>query len=123
MITEVMTNSRPVQTATVPQPIVSPLEQQKQDEVKTTQNDVAVQGHSEKDVEKAVTELTNHFQNIQRNLNFSVDEDSGVTVVKIVDMESQEVIRQIPTEDALALAQRLRESSADESGIFIHSKV
>jgi flagellar protein FlaG len=42
------------------------------------------------------------------NLQFSIDEESGETVVKVVDTETDEVIRQIPSEEMLALARNLQ---------------
>lgn len=78
---------------------------------------------SPQELQSAVSDLSNHFQNIQRNLSFSIDEDSGETVVKVIDAESQEVIRQMPSELALNLAQRLSEMSKDTSGVFLNSKV
>ena len=56
-------------------------------------------------VKLAVSQLNNHVQAIQRNLQFSVDH--GTMVVKIVDTQSNQVIQQIPTEAALNLAQAL----------------
>lgn len=46
-----------------------------------------------------------------RNLQFSIDEDTGRTVVKIVDPETQEVIRQIPSEQLLSIAKSLASST------------
>jgi flagellar protein FlaG len=40
-----------------------------------------------------------------QSLQFSLDKDSGKTVVKVMDTETNEVIRQIPTEEVLALSQ------------------
>ncbi|MDX3904132.1 MAG: flagellar protein FlaG [Pigmentiphaga sp.] len=42
-----------------------------------------------------------------RNLTFSIDEDSGTVVVKVIDGDTQDVIRQIPSEEALALSRSL----------------
>lgn len=42
------------------------------------------------------------------NLQFSIDEESGETVVKVVDADTDEVIRQIPSEEMLALARNLQ---------------
>lgn len=47
---------------------------------------------------------------IHRNLEFSLDEDSGITVVKVVDARSGDVIRQIPSEVAVRLAESFRET-------------
>lgn len=50
-----------------------------------------------------------------RNVRFQVDDGTGVVVVKIVDSASGEVIRQIPNEELLRLAQRLSEGDTDVS--------
>ncbi|HHO69378.1 MAG TPA: flagellar protein FlaG [Gammaproteobacteria bacterium] len=58
-------------------------------------------------VESAVSQISEFVQNLQRDLQFSVDEDSGRIVIKVIDSETNEVIRQIPPEDALRLARDL----------------
>lgn len=42
-------------------------------------------------------------------LSFAVDEDTGETVINIVDNDSGEVIRQIPSDDILKLKKRMVE--------------
>ena len=59
----------------------------------------------------AVSNIQDHMQSIRRDLQFSVDEDSGETVVKVVDPETEEVIRQIPPKELLTLSQRLDEAA------------
>jgi flagellar protein FlaG len=44
------------------------------------------------------------MQSYARNLQFSVDGSSGKTVVRVVDMETGNVIRQIPSQEALDIA-------------------
>jgi flagellar protein FlaG len=41
------------------------------------------------------------------SLQFSIDEDIGVTVVKVIDTESKKVIRQIPSEEVMDIAKAL----------------
>ena len=41
------------------------------------------------------------------DIEFSIDEDSVRTVVKVIDRETEEVIRQIPSQEMLDLAQAL----------------
>ena len=60
-------------------------------------------------VERAVAKLNDYVQNTERKLEFQIDEDSGQTVVRVYDKGSEELIRQIPDEEALALAQRLNQ--------------
>ena len=60
-------------------------------------------------LDAAVRELNEHIQAVQRELHFSVDKDSGQTVIKVMDLSTQEVIRQIPNEEALSFARKLDE--------------
>lgn len=62
-----------------------------------------------KEVESAVAKLNDHVQNTSRTLNFQVDDESGKTVIKVYDRESEKLIRQIPNEMVLELARRLNE--------------
>ena len=55
-------------------------------------------------LDQAVSELNQSSQIKTQGLEFSVDEDSRRTVVKVIDQETKEVLRQIPTKEALALA-------------------
>jgi len=57
----------------------------------------------------AVQELNEYMQVVQRELHFSVDKDSGHTVIKVMDLATKEVIRQIPNEEALNIASKLAE--------------
>jgi len=58
-------------------------------------------------LDRAVAQLNDYVQNTERKLEFQVDNDSGQTVVRVYDKLSEELIRQIPNEEALTLAQRL----------------
>lgn len=60
-------------------------------------------------VEDAVVAIQNFVQSIRRDLNFSLDDSSGRVVVKVTDGASGEVIRQLPSEEALRLAESLEE--------------
>lgn len=61
-------------------------------------------------VSQAVAELNRYVQNEQRDLLFSMDSGSGDMVVRVVDRESGELIRQIPNQIVLDLAARAREN-------------
>ena len=62
-------------------------------------------------VETAVTEINEYVQSVHRDLQFFVDEDSGVTVVRVRDKETGDLIRQIPEDIFLNLAQKLKEDN------------
>lgn len=53
---------------------------------------------------EAVEKLQTYTDRLDRNLEFSVDDSSGRTVVTVRDGSTEEVIRQIPSEEALRLA-------------------
>ena len=58
---------------------------------------------SVKDLSQAVDTMNEFASLFQRNLSFSVDEQSGRNIIKVKDTSSNEVIRQIPSEEVLAL--------------------
>ena len=62
-------------------------------------------------LDDAVKAMNDRVQQLQRDLQFSVDKDSGRMVVKVLDRETQEVIRQIPNEQALHFARKLSEGA------------
>jgi len=60
-------------------------------------------------LDQAVSQLNDFVQTVQRDLQFEVDNDLGQTIVRVVDQSTQEVIRQIPNELALKLAENLQQ--------------
>ena len=62
---------------------------------------------SKQQIAGAVKDISSFFQTEQRSLAFSLDMDSGKLVMQIRDTKTNEVIRQIPSEDVLKLAKRL----------------
>ncbi|MFC1772109.1 flagellar protein FlaG [Pseudomonadota bacterium] len=74
--------------------------------------DQAEERASVQQVESAVSKISDFVQNFQRDLQFSVDKDSDRLVVKVVDSETQEVIRQIPSEEMLRIARSLDSSES-----------
>ncbi|QJI41664.1 flagellar biosynthesis protein FlaG [Pseudomonas sp. ADAK2] len=59
----------------------------------------------------AVQEIEKFVQSVKRNLEFSIDETSGKVIVKVIASESGEVIRQIPSAEAMKLAESLHNAS------------
>ncbi|QEY59172.1 flagellar protein FlaG [Pseudomonas sp. C27(2019)] len=60
-------------------------------------------------LQEAVANMQDFTQNIQRSLSFSINESTGRTVVEVTDKATGDVIRQLPTEEALRLAESLEE--------------
>ena len=46
---------------------------------------------------------------MQRDLSFSVDDSTGETIITVIDSKTDEVVRQIPSEYVVRLAQNLNE--------------
>jgi flagellar protein FlaG len=67
----------------------------------------AVQVPSQGQLSDAVKKINETLQGLSQNLEFSVDEDSHRTVVKIVDRQTNDVIRQIPTTEAMEISKAL----------------
>lgn len=68
---------------------------------------------SNEEVESAVSEINQFVQVQNRELNFSFDDSSKRSVIKVTDSESGDVIRQIPSEDVLKLSERIKELQSD----------
>lgn len=58
-------------------------------------------------VTAAVKNMNDFLQMVRRTLQFTVDEDSGEMVVQIKDAQTNQVIRQIPSDEMLKLAKQL----------------
>lgn len=59
------------------------------------------------ELQDAVATSNNFLKTVTNAVEFSIDEDSGNTVVKVVDTSTKEVIRQFPSEEMLAIAKAL----------------
>lgn len=58
-------------------------------------------------VAAAVQTANAYAQSVSTSLQFSIDEDSGRTVVKMVDTATDEILRQFPSEDMLAISKSI----------------
>jgi len=56
---------------------------------------------------QVVESLNSIVQTMKRNISFDVDKDSGRVVISVSDSDTKELIRQIPSEDALKLLKRM----------------
>lgn len=61
-------------------------------------------------VEKAVDGINGAIEHINRGLRFSVHEDTQRLMVKVVDVLTDEVIKELPPEDVLDTAARIKEA-------------
>ena len=72
---------------------------------------------SQEQLEQAVSKLNKSAQAQSQGLEFSIDNDTKRTVVKVVDQSTKEVLRQIPSPEALEIAKSLE--SSDNKGLLI----
>ena len=84
---------------------------------KTAKQEVQKQQQLEKLHEKIV-EINSHLQIVNRNLQFNVDEESGYTVVKVINSETDELVRQIPSEEIL----NARNAINEFKGLLLETK-
>lgn len=67
----------------------------------------AARAPSTEEVAKAVQDINRTIQAMSQNLEFSVDAHNQNVVVKVVDQQTKEVLRQIPSEEAIEIAKSL----------------
>ena len=76
---------------------------------------------SQPELDYAVSRLNEYIQSSRRDLHFSVDKGSGRVVVKVIDSETREVIRQIPSEEVMALAHGL--GLKESAGALLNAQI
>ena len=62
---------------------------------------------SKDEVSTAVKKLNEAMPQSAQSLQFEIDQDSDQIVVKIIDQSTKEVVRQMPTEEALEMAKAI----------------
>ncbi|NMH59665.1 flagellar protein FlaG [Alteromonas ponticola] len=78
------------------------------------------------DFETAAQQVEAFMKVQSRNLSFSVDEETNRSVVTVKDGESGKIVRQIPSEEVLRLAERIQDLQQDVGrsvGVLFSNKV
>jgi flagellar protein FlaG len=86
----------------------------------------ASQPISAAEIQQAIDVVNQAVAIEQRSLSFSIDDASGRSVIKVIDYETDELIKQIPTEELLKVAQdikRLQEEMGQSIGLLVDNKV
>lgn len=60
-------------------------------------------------IESVTKQIDSFLRSINRSLQFRLDDATGQMIVTLRDSETGEVIRQVPGEDALRIAQRIED--------------
>lgn len=72
------------------------------------------------DLEKAVEALNEKAKTLEsRALEFSVDDETGETVVEVRDRDTGKLVRKIPPGEALSLAEGINRLMSDDSGLVL----
>ena len=74
---------------------------------------------SSRDVNELVKETQNYLEDLNIRLNFEVREETGEMVVRVLNKDTDELIRQIPPEDVI----KLREKLVELRGVLFDTKV
>ena len=90
-----------------------------QNQYEKNNQEVTAQPLERVQLEQMAQQLQDFMGEMNRSLQFKVDEDSGRDVIKVLDKNSGEVIKQYPSEEVLSLVSKLSESA----GILIDQTV
>ncbi|MBH0047495.1 flagellar protein FlaG [Pseudoalteromonas sp. NZS11_1] len=90
-----------------------------QNQYEKNNQEVTAQPLEREQLEQMAQQLQDFMGEMNRSLQFKVDEDSGRDVIKVLDKDSGEVIKQYPSEEVLSLVSKLSESA----GILIDQTV
>jgi flagellar protein FlaG len=66
---------------------------------------------TEEKIHRVIELMNDYVSSMQRDIKIKVDNDTGNIVVKVISEENGKVIRQIPSEEMLALAANMEELS------------
>lgn len=69
------------------------------------------------DLQEVISQINSYVQSVKRDLSFSLDEASGHTVIRVIDSDSGKLVRQIPSEEVLALATYLQEMQGSGNAV------
>lgn len=62
---------------------------------------------SRQDLEDAVKAVNDFLKPINNAIQFSLDSESGKTIVKVIDVETKDIIRQFPSEEMMSIARAI----------------
>ncbi|HXE37959.1 MAG TPA: flagellar protein FlaG [Azonexus sp.] len=62
---------------------------------------------SRKELEDAVKAANDFLKPINNSIQFNLDDDTGKTIVKVIDLATKDVIRQFPSEEMLSIAKAI----------------
>lgn len=94
------TAAHPVKTAALATPATDAVAAEK-----------AAAAPSKTDLKNSVDQI-NRFLKVNSEVEFSIDHNSGKSVIKVVDTTTNKVLRQFPSEQALEIGQNLQDTNS-----------
>lgn len=82
-----------------------------QNQYEKNNQEVTAQPLEREQLEKVAQQLQDFMGEMNRSLQFQVDEDSGRDVIKVLDKSTGDVIKQYPSEEVLSLVSKLSETA------------
>lgn len=77
---------------------------------------------SAQEVAQATRDISDYIQTVNRSLQISVDQELGSTIITVTDKATDEVVRQIPGEEAVELARFLARQQSELGGAGLPSR-
>ena len=76
------------------------------------------------DLQQAMEDLQAYVDGLGRSLSFQRDDSIDKNVITVVDSSTNQVVRQIPSEEVVAIARQLRDELADlRAGLLMEDKI
>jgi flagellar protein FlaG len=77
-----------------------------------------------KDLDKAIAELQDFVDGLGRSLSFRRDESIEKSVITVRDTQTNQVVRQIPSEEVVAISRQIREEMMEmRAGLLMDKTV
>ena len=102
-----MLAQRPQNAAPAPNAAADKADKPVQSQSTVSASEARSEPVSREQLNQAIKATKDFVGAINSSLDFSVDEDTGSVVVKVIDKETKEVIRQFPSEEMLSIAKAL----------------
>jgi flagellar protein FlaG len=84
----------------------------------------AVPEFEPKDLDKAIADLQDYVDGLGRNLSFARDESIDRSVITVRDTQTNQVVRQIPSEEVVAISRQIRDEMAEmRAGLLMDKSV
>jgi len=97
-----------------------PIDKKIADQKESTElQEAQIPKNAPEQIKEVIARLQTTLHDVEPRIELSVDKELNQVILRILDQESGELIRQIPSEDVLKLERFL----ADQSGLFVEENI